>query len=96
MRAVVLVLVAAACALAAGCRDDVLYVPPDLSSPLLYCPSDPPLDSVYPCDPGAIPFCTYPVQQTTCFCKMGPDAMYLLSCGPEVQPDGGEPTGTGT
>lgn len=94
MRAVVLGLVAA-CALAAGCRDDVLPVPLDLSSPLLYCPPDAPTTSSFQCDPGAIPFCTYPAAGLTCFCKMGSTGYFLL-CGPEVQPDGGEPTGTGT
>jgi hypothetical protein len=94
MRAV-LVLVAGACALG-GCRDDnAMVLGPDLAAPSLYCPVSPPDAGAFVCDPTAIPFCTYPTQHETCFCVASPGG-YTLSCGNEVQPDGGLPTGTGT
>ncbi|HEY2744055.1 MAG TPA: hypothetical protein VGL86_05515 [Polyangia bacterium] len=96
MRAVVLVVVAAGACVLAGCRDDsVVYLGPDLSAPSLYCPDSPPDAGAFVCDPTSIPFCTYPAQHETCFCVTGGDG-YTLSCGNEVQPDGGLPTGTGT
>ena len=92
-----LCLVAVACALAlAGCRSDEELAPPDLSSASLYCPPDPPADGTFVCDPTSIPFCTYPVQLRTCNCVQGADGSYTLTCGAEVNPDAGLPTGTGT
>ena len=94
MRAVVLLVVGTAAL--AGCRDDQLTVlGPDLSAPSLYCPVSPPDAGAFVCDPTSIPYCTYPAQHETCFCVTAGSG-YTLSCGPEVQPDGGLPTGTGT
>jgi len=92
MRAVVLL--GGALIALAGCRDEVLAVPPDLSSPALYCPPSPPAASTFVCDPTSIPFCTYPAESETCLCTLGGDGTYTLSCGAELQPDGGLPTGT--
>ena len=93
MRAVLVAVVALA---VGGCRDDVTVIPPDFSAPELNCPTDPPTSATYACDPGAIPFCTYPTQGMTCVCAKGSDGNFELVCGAEQQPDGGEPTGTGT
>ena len=84
-------LVAAALgALAAGCRDDIpLPVGHDLSSPTSYCPTRPPTDGTYACDPTAIPFCGYPDLELTCTCARRPDGDGdALYCG-EVPDDGG-------
>ncbi len=73
-------LVVVACALALGaCRSDDELAMPDLSSASLYCPSDPPADGSFVCDPTAIPFCTYPAQQITCRCSLV-GAGYVLVC----------------
>ena len=66
-----------------GCRDDAGLAGPDLSSPSLYCPPNPPLATPFPCDPTAIPYCTYPAQQQTCTCRMGADGIFFLVCLPE-------------
>ncbi len=95
MRAAPLVLVACVLALA-GCRSDEELAPPDLSAPGLYCPPDPPPDRAFVCDPTSIPYCSYPAQSLTCRCVAGSDGLYVLTCGPELQPDDGLPTGTGT
>lgn len=95
MRAVGLVLVACALALAlAGCRSDEEFAPPDLSAPSLYCPPDPPADGTYVCDPTSIPYCSYPLQGLTCRCEHGDAGVPVLVCGAEEQPDSGLPTGT--
>jgi hypothetical protein len=85
-----------ACAMLAlaGCRDETVVVPPDLSSPALYCPPAPPADGTFECDVTSIPFCTYPAESETCLCTQGGDGRFTLSCGGELQPDGGLPTGT--
>lgn len=94
MRALVLV---AACALACGgCRSAEELAPPDLSAPSLYCPPEPPADGTFVCDPTSIPFCTYPLQGRTCLCARGDGGLATLSCGGEISPDVGLPTGTGT
>jgi hypothetical protein len=77
-----------------GCRDETPAVPPDLSAPSLYCPPAPPAAGAFVCDPTSIPFCTYPTQSQTCLCTRGGDGTYTLTCGEELQPDGGLPTGT--
>ena len=94
MRAVGLVVVAGGLLALAGCRDEVLYVPPDLSAPSLYCPPTLPADGTFVCDPTSIPYCTYPAETKTCLCTRGGDGTYTLVCGDELQPDGGLPTGT--
>jgi len=92
-----LLLVVVACALApGGCRSDAELAPPDLSAPSLYCPPDPPVDGTFVCDPTSIPFCTYPAQQKTCACAKADGGLPTLQCGPEINPDEGLPTGTGT
>ncbi len=94
MRAVLLLVVGAGALI--GCRGNTPTVlGPDLSAPSLYCPVSPPDAGAFVCDPTSIPFCTYPTQHETCFCVPTPGG-YTLSCGNEVQPDGGLPTGTGT
>lgn len=87
-RAAGLVVVAAGLLAFGGCRSDAELAPPDLSSPALYCPPDPPLATPFVCDPTAIPYCTYPTQQLTCTCARGGDGRYVLGCAPEF-PDGG-------
>lgn len=94
MRVVVPAVVACALALA-GCRSDEELAPPDLSAPGLYCPADPPADTSFICDFEAIPYCTYPALGITCKCVQFSDLHHLV-CGPEVGPDEGLPTGTGT
>ncbi len=86
---------AALLVLVAGCRDEAMGVPPDLSSQALFCPTSPPPAGSYACEPTAIPFCTYPAQGVTCRCVAvaGSD---VLVCGAELQPDGGQSTTTGT
>lgn len=78
MRAVVI----AGVALAAlgGCRDESTFVGRDLSSATLYCPSEPPADRSYACDPTAIPFCTFPQLQVTCYCRADAGGAYALEC----------------
>jgi hypothetical protein len=89
--------VVVACALApGGCRSDAELAPLDLSAPSLYCPPDPPVDGTFICDPTSIPFCTYPAQGKTCTCAKGDGGLPTLSCGGEIMPDEGLPTGTGT
>jgi hypothetical protein len=80
--------VAAAALALGGCRDPVpLPVGHDLSSPSLYCPPRPPADGAYACDPAAIPFCTFPDLELTCWCAPKPSGGRALYCN-DV-PDGG-------
>jgi hypothetical protein len=84
-------LVVAVVALAfGGCRPDEEFMGVDLSSASLYCPPDPPLTTAFVCDRNAIPYCTYPTQQVSCVCTMGPDGVYLLHCM-DILSDGGAP-----
>jgi hypothetical protein len=81
------VVIAAVLALG-GCRPDEEFAGADLSSAALYCPPDPPLTTLFACDPSAIPYCTYLDQQLNCVCSLGPDGIYLLRCMP-IHADGG-------
>jgi hypothetical protein len=85
IRSVALVVAMWAC----GCREPIeLPVGHDLSSPTYYCPTRPPVDGEYDCDPTAIPFCGYPDLELTCTCAARPGGDgHALYCG-EV-PDGG-------
>ena len=75
----------------AACSDDKVYVPPDLSSPLLYCPTDPPMTGT-PCAATATPYCDYGVQSLTCKCVTS-NGVSLFECGPLEQPDEGTTEG---
>ena len=70
-----------------GCSDDMHYLPPDLSSPLLYCPTTPPADGT-PCSATATPYCDYGTQMLTCDCVTSV-GLSVFRCGPLQQPDEG-------
>jgi hypothetical protein len=54
--------------------------PPDLASDIYFCPSTPPVSGAYACAPEAIPSCTFPAQELTCFCTAAPGGGYALYC----------------
>jgi hypothetical protein len=67
---------------AGGCRPESDYAPRDLSWPALYCPSSPPTGTEYECEPTAIPYCTYPDLQVTCYCQTLANGRHALVCPP--------------
>lgn len=67
-----------------ACRDDAVVEGHDLSSPTLYCPTAPPASGAYACDPTAIPFCTFPAEQVTCFCRADAMGQYALDCSVDM------------
>lgn len=73
-----LVLVALALG-AGGCRNESIVVGPDLASDIYFCPTAPPTGR-YACEPTAIPYCTFPAEQLTCYCVADAEG-YALDCG---------------
>ncbi len=66
-------------AIFAACRPASDYVSYDLSAPQLFCPASPPTGTEVPCDPRAVPYCTFPDLELTCVCTpVG--ARYALVC----------------
>ena len=64
----------------AGCRDESIAVGPDLASPIYFCPTAPPADRSYACEPTAIPYCAFPTEQVTCYCVADASGNYALDC----------------
>lgn len=70
--------------LAGGCRQNVplpaSIPPPDLASPIYFCPPSEPASGTYACDPSAIPNCAFPSLEVTCTCDPLPGGGYALFC----------------
>ena len=70
--------------LGAGCRSSFAVPepqpPPDLASDIYFCPSTPPASGTYACAPEAIPTCTFPAVELTCYCQASGAGGNVLVC----------------